>query len=137
MTPVITSYYPIAVCLAIAAAVAVPLYLRGVWFTRGWAGVSVTVAGVDVNVVAEPLSDSRETASQARRLMAISGATGVPTGRVRPLARQPSPRRARAVESIETIASPSSGPPTLHLVARRPGLPKGSARIERRLAVVR
>lgn len=135
MTPAITSYYPIAVCLAIAAAVAIPLYLRGVWFTRGWAGVSVTVAGVDA--VAEPLSDSRETASQARRLTAISGATGVPTGRVRPLARQPSPSRARAVESIETIASPSSGPPTLQLVARRPGLPKGSARIERRLAVVR
>jgi hypothetical protein len=127
MTPAIASYYSIAIFFAIAAGMAIPLYLRG---SRRGVGTSV----------ADVLPDSpthQAAACQTRRLVALSGTAGLQAARIKSLARQAAPSRARAVHGDMPNTSPVSHSPTLSLLARRPGLPRGTVRVERRLAVVR
>jgi hypothetical protein len=133
MTPAIAAYYSIAIIFAIAASLVIPLYLRS---ARRWSGAAVRADAADAATFV-PVTQTVGAATLGPRLVAISGSVVKPTSRTRSFARQSLPNRVRAIENVALIVSDHANGLTPNLITRRPGLPKGSARCERRLAVVR
>ena len=133
MTPAIATYYPIAIGLAIAAAVVIPLYLAR---ARRWSG-AVAVGGDTNTLLPTAVIDATPVRQRAPRLVAISSSAVRSAGPMRSIARQSLPNRLRALDGVVSIGAHDAAGLASNLAVRRPGLQKAAARCDRRLAVVR
>jgi hypothetical protein len=133
MTPAIATYYPIAIVLAIAAAVSIALYFVVIrrWSGAVFVGEATTTSSAAVAIVKE------QVLHRSPRLVAISGSVVSPTGAMRLISRQSLANRVRALEGVVSAGASEAVGMGSSPVLRRPGLTKGSARSDRRLAVVR
>jgi hypothetical protein len=135
MTPAIATYYPIAIVLAVAAAVAIPLWLAR---ARRWSGAAVVGGDTNANtLLPTAVIDTTPVRPRAPRLVAISSSAVRSAGPMRSIARQSLPNRLRALDGVVSISTHDTAGLASNLAVRRPGLQKAAARCDRRLAVVR